>query len=307
MSQTEFDTAHPEPAEEASTPLLAQVHARANANLYPSAFEANFSFGEGAASPSEIKYFLRRTEVHFLEHASVFTVPAARFWFFYKSLRGKAWEWIDQELTIMEEYPNVLPRVVLDWPYLRTQFEARFGGHVQREDALLKLTKLSICRPDLKSVVEFNATFNNLAQMAQTPPRISRALYTDKLPTDLASRMISEMETLSLADVQHHARTLAGILDRRERNPIHNNNQAYVQRPRPSAFQSSTINKQSNIIGTDGKLLEKEKQRRVDGNLCLVCGSNDHKREGCPKARPLPLVPRRSPRNHPTPSSNPKA
>ena len=41
----------------------------------------------------------------------------------------------------------------------------------------------------------------------------------------------------------------------------------------------------SKILGSDGKLLPAEKERRRKNNLCLVCASNDHHAEQCPSRR----------------------
>ena len=42
--------------------------------------------------------------------------------------------------------------------------------------------------------------------------------------------------------------------------------------------------KYANKLGKDGKLLPKEHQRRIDNNLCLLCGSDSHKVTECPKS-----------------------
>ena len=37
-------------------------------------------------------------------------------------------------------------------------------------------------------------------------------------------------------------------------------------------------------LGKDGKLTPEERQRRLDNNLCLVCGSKDHHARDCPRS-----------------------
>jgi len=39
----------------------------------------------------------------------------------------------------------------------------------------------------------------------------------------------------------------------------------------------------SNKLGRDRKLNGNERKRRIDNNLCLYCGSKDHKVDGCPR------------------------
>jgi len=39
----------------------------------------------------------------------------------------------------------------------------------------------------------------------------------------------------------------------------------------------------SDKLGRDGKLNGNERKRRIDNNLCLYCGSKDHKVDGCPR------------------------
>jgi len=43
----------------------------------------------------------------------------------------------------------------------------------------------------------------------------------------------------------------------------------------------------SNKLGRDGKLNGNERKRRIDNNLCLYCGSKDHKVDGCPRKQPV--------------------
>jgi len=43
----------------------------------------------------------------------------------------------------------------------------------------------------------------------------------------------------------------------------------------------------SNKLGRDGKLNGNEHKRRIDNNLCLYCGSKDHKVDGCPRKQPV--------------------
>src|SRR3979490_257615 len=40
----------------------------------------------------------------------------------------------------------------------------------------------------------------------------------------------------------------------------------------------------SDKLGKDGKLLPKERQRRIDNNICLLCGADSHKVAECPKS-----------------------
>ena len=43
----------------------------------------------------------------------------------------------------------------------------------------------------------------------------------------------------------------------------------------------------SDKLGRDGKLNGNERKRRIDNNLCLYCGSKDHKVDGCPRKQPI--------------------
>jgi len=43
----------------------------------------------------------------------------------------------------------------------------------------------------------------------------------------------------------------------------------------------------SNKLGRDGKLNGNERKRRIDNNLCLYCGSKDHKVDRCPRKQPV--------------------
>jgi hypothetical protein len=42
----------------------------------------------------------------------------------------------------------------------------------------------------------------------------------------------------------------------------------------------------------DGKLTPKERQRRMDNHLCLVCGATGHMARECPRAKPPPPAPK---------------
>jgi len=43
----------------------------------------------------------------------------------------------------------------------------------------------------------------------------------------------------------------------------------------------------SDKLGRDGKLNGNECKRRIDNNLCLYCGSKDHKVDGCSRKQPV--------------------
>jgi len=43
----------------------------------------------------------------------------------------------------------------------------------------------------------------------------------------------------------------------------------------------------SDKLGRDGKLNGNERKCRIDNNLCLYCGSKDHKVDGCPRKQPV--------------------
>jgi len=43
----------------------------------------------------------------------------------------------------------------------------------------------------------------------------------------------------------------------------------------------------SDKLGRDGKLNSNERKRCIDNNLCLYCGSKDHKVDGCPRKQPV--------------------
>jgi hypothetical protein len=64
------------------------------------------------------------------------------------------------------------------------------------------------------------------------------------------------------------------------------------KKPQPAANASNSGNKTnpiSDLLGPDGKLKPEERQRCMDGNLCLRCGKPGHKVNECPitqKAKP---------------------
>jgi len=43
----------------------------------------------------------------------------------------------------------------------------------------------------------------------------------------------------------------------------------------------------SDKLGRDRKLNSNERKRCIDNNLCLYCGSKDHKVDGCPRKQPV--------------------
>ncbi|KAG8766865.1 hypothetical protein FRC15_006034, partial [Serendipita sp. 397] len=52
----------------------------------------------------------------------------------------------------------------------------------------------------------------------------------------------------------------------------------------PSTDKRSTSPDISSVLGPDGKLLPAEKKQRKEQNLCLFCGSPDHRHAQCPSA-----------------------
>jgi len=56
-----------------------------------------------------------------------------------------------------------------------------------------------------------------------------------------------------------------------------------VKSPSPSTPRVDLSDK----LGRDGKLNSNECKRRIDNNLCLYCGSKDHKVDGCPRKQPV--------------------
>ena len=62
------------------------------------------------------------------------------------------------------------------------------------------------------------------------------------------------------------------------------------RRPSPIVKSSSPSTPRvdlSNKLGRDGKLNGNERKRRINNNLCLYCGSKDHKVDGCPRKQPV--------------------
>ena len=53
--------------------------------------------------------------------------------------------------------------------------------------------------------------------------------------------------------------------------------------PSPSTLRVDLSNK----LGRDGKLNGNECKRHIDNNLCLYCGSKDHKVDRCPRKQPV--------------------
>jgi len=56
-----------------------------------------------------------------------------------------------------------------------------------------------------------------------------------------------------------------------------------VKSPSPSTPRVDLSDK----LGRDGKLNGNERKRCIDNNLCLYCGSKDHKVDGCPRKQPV--------------------
>jgi len=56
-----------------------------------------------------------------------------------------------------------------------------------------------------------------------------------------------------------------------------------IKSPSPSTPRVDLSNK----LGRDGKLNGNERKRCIDNNLCLYCGSKDHKVDGCPRKQPV--------------------
>jgi len=56
-----------------------------------------------------------------------------------------------------------------------------------------------------------------------------------------------------------------------------------VKSPSPSTLCVDLSDK----LGRDSKLNSNERKHRIDNNLCLYCGSKDHKVDGCPRKQPV--------------------
>jgi len=54
-----------------------------------------------------------------------------------------------------------------------------------------------------------------------------------------------------------------------------------------SPFPSTLYVDLSNKLDRDSKLNDNERKHRINNNLCLYCGSKDHKVDRCPRKQPI--------------------
>ncbi len=81
-----------------SKSVLEKLYKNAQVIEYPDAIvQPSVTFGNHPESDN-IRYFLKHCDLHFLQHPAAFTRASARFLYVYKSLRGRACEWLDGEL-----------------------------------------------------------------------------------------------------------------------------------------------------------------------------------------------------------------
>jgi hypothetical protein len=255
------------------------------------------------SDPEKLQQFLVLLKLNFESRPRAFSDDARRVNYALSYLRGSALEWFE---------PDILgPARNAPWLTNFDEFEAdlraNFGPFDPVSDAEDRLD--NIIMKDNQRIVKYVVAFNRLAGHIGYDDAALRRRFYHGLPGRIKTRVTDLGKPDTLAGLRTMAQTIDARHWEREAEISREQNRSGKERSTDKSSGGNARSKSSNnnsgavstsnsvpsnppkstaapnpLIGKDGKLLPAERQRRVDQNLCLFCGSPDHRVSDCPRS-----------------------
>jgi hypothetical protein len=253
--------------------------------------------------------FLMQCKLQFRDRPGAFDGDdAAKVNFAISYLQNPALQWFEPRLSgELDEDPAWLE----DWELFVEELQTNFGPYDQTGDAESELVSLKMTSG--QRITESIVRFNSLAPRCDWGDAALRHRFYEGLPNrlkDEVSRGDGKPRDLHLmrlkaqnADARywerqtekaHEANT--GRSDKAADNKSSNNNSNNTsnsndkksdgksnkgQRQSGQASGSAAKTDLTGKLGSNGKLTQQERQRRIDSNLCLFCGKGGHRVTDC--------------------------
>lgn len=256
-----------------------------------------------SSNPSKLRAFLSQCRLTFRSHPNDFTNDQIKITYAVSWLKGTALRWYEPNLELPDDE---LPDYAMYWAAFEEALKATFGEPDPVTAATTKLDNLLM--RDHHHITRYNVEFNEYAALTGyndhalytryykgLAPRLKDALVFSGKPTTLAG-LRTRAQALDLrywerkdedrpkgAPQQSSSSTSSSSHTSKSRDS-HSKTHSKSSTPAASSSKSKKPDI-SNVLGSDGKLLPEEKERRKKNNLCLICASKDHFANKCPSRK----------------------
>ena len=291
---------------EAITLMTRELTRRANDSSGSSAKAKKPDTFDGT-DPRKLNNFILLCNLYFRNN-SAYSDDTSKVTFALSYLRGIALEFFEPALIDSDNTPDWLE----DWSIFLHVLRNQFGPIDPTADAEDNIDHLKM--RDNQRIIKYNVEFNRLAIQTGWDDGVLRHRYYSGLAERIKDIMgqqgkpstLDEMKKLAHSiDARHWERLREKSrsdkpIPTKSDKPSHNNSAFHntsnnsTKKTHSSTNDSHKSNKPSTVNNSsksaisdklkDGKLTQQERQRRMDNNLCMYCGSVGHKASDCPKS-----------------------
>ena len=254
------------------------------------------------SDPAKLRAYLSQCKLVFRSRPDDFVDDQVKITYAVSWLTGTALRWYEPNLALDDEE---LPEYALVWDEFEEALRTTFGEADPVATATQKLDNLTM--KDTHHITRYNVDFNEYSTITGFDERALYAKYYKGLAPRIKDGLVYGGKPDNLADLRAQAQALdSRYWERRDEDrfkPI----SSTPQKPVPASSSSTSSSSQapttsqqrntprastpaasssaktdiSSVLGPDGKLLPKEKERRCKNNLCLICGSKYHYADKC--------------------------
>ncbi|KIO00948.1 hypothetical protein M404DRAFT_29148 [Pisolithus tinctorius Marx 270] len=218
--------------------------------------------------PKKLHAFFIQCELNFQDQPQAFRTNHAKVIFMQSYLKGMALEWFKPDLLRLND-PDDQPLWMDSWREFVLELQTTFGPPDPVADPK-NWIKGEVCR------VGKPQTLHKLHHLAQ---EIDVCYWEHKEEVQRASKHQGSSNSSNNKSTgsgnNNQAKTSnnnnSGSSPKPASSKLGNNNNSNLSKPKPSKLRK------------DGKLTPEECKHRIEGNLCMFCGSPGHFAEKCPK------------------------
>ena len=262
----------------------------------------------------KLRSFLVQCQLNFNDRVTAFASDKAKVNYVLSFLKGTALDWFEPALLRIQEggFP---PAWFDNYSAFVSELRTNFGPHdpVGDAEADIEALRMRDTQRITKYIVEFNRLssqleWNNSALCHQyykgLPSRIkddiSRVgkpktfVEMRKLSQSIDARYWERRSEVSRESSSHQkseASSSKSNPDKKKASSSHSSSSkpsakssSSNSNPKQKSTQSSSSSNLSTKLTKDGKITDRERQRRMDNNLCLYCGGSGHNTKDCHKA-----------------------
>jgi hypothetical protein len=254
--------------------------------------------------PKKLKPFIFQCQLYF-RSSSDFDDESRRVTFALSYLRDAAQDWFEPGISGLTER---IPEWVDNWEAFLDELRVNFGPYDEIGDAKHDLTNLRM--RDNQRASDYLVRFTSLAVRCPwgeaalryrlyegLPSRIKDELSKGDKPQDLQAlrSRIQNIDARYWERTQEHSReqrqnppkqstsstSAPSMSAPKPRGRSENHSDQKPFKPKDSKPSTPRVDL-SGKLDSKGKLTQQEQQRRIDKNLCLFCGSPNHRSDNCP-------------------------